>query len=71
MSTDKNGGGVFDYEGGDMEYLVEWELDDGAMYCEVFIVSGGVKINVNDKLYDAIMGRIYDLAWDYYWERGE
>jgi len=71
MSTDKNGGGVFDYEGGDMEYLVKWDLDDGAMYCEVFIVSGGVKINVNDKLYDAIMGRIYDLAWDYYWERGE
>ena len=32
MSTDKNGGGVFDYEGGDMEYLVEWDLDDGSMY---------------------------------------
>lgn len=60
--------GVFEYEGDDMEYFVEWDMDDGVMFCDVFIVANG-KVNVNYNLYPAITERIYSTAHDYYWER--
>jgi len=60
--------GTFEYEGGDMEYLVEWEHEGDDMSCQVFIVIDGKKVSVDDNLYDAITERIAVMAWDHYFE---
>ena len=61
--------GVFEYEGGDMTYDVDWVAEDDVVYCEVFILIDGKRVNVTDNLYPAITERIYSTAHDYYWER--
>lgn len=57
--------GTFEYEGSDMVYDVEWIAEDGVVYCEVFIMVGGNKVNVTDNIYQPLIDDICATAHDY------
>jgi len=61
--------GVFEYEGGDMTYDVDWVAEDDVVYCEVFILIDGKRVNVTDNVYQPLIDDICATAHDYYWER--
>ena len=52
----------FIYEGGDAEYDVYWDIEDGQLDIEVHL---GI-FNVTDELYDDVLADICDIAWDEY-----
>jgi len=60
-----NDKGTFEYEGGDMVYDVDWVAENDAVYCDVFILISGKKVNVTNNIYPALADEIYATAHDY------
>lgn len=60
-----NDKGTFEYEGGDMVYDVDWVAEDDAVYCEVFILIDGKRVNVTDNVYQPLIDDICATAHDY------